>query len=233
MLYWKYKEMRMTREDFRVDPPLLKEVTVLAVPIALQSGFNNLGNIVVQSCINGFGETVMAAYTVASRLGTLSLMPVENVGNSMSVYAGQNFGAGDHKRIRMGVKASQVLNIVISAIMGLLLILFGRNMIYLFLENPSEEILTVSYRYLLFAAVPGILNGIMCIYQQTLRGVGQAGKSVIGGFMQLGTKVAVALLGAYALRNLDVVWLAWPLSFIAGTIYPYIVYKQMYGKAAA
>ncbi len=227
MLYWKYPVMRLKKEDMYVDRKLMGDVTKLAVPIAVQSGFNNLGNIVVQSCINGFGETVMAAYTVASRLGTISLMPSENVGASLSVYAGQNYGAGKNKRIKDGVNAAWKMNIVISILLGAIMVVTGKSMIGIFLSDPSEEIVSVAYRYLMIAAVPSILNGIMCIYQQTLRGVGRATESVVGGFMQLGAKVVVALAGASLFRSLNIVWLAWPISFIAGTIFPYFVYKKI------
>lgn len=226
MLYLKYPLMHLQMHDFRVDTSLIKRITGLAVPIAVQSGFNNLGNIVVQSCINGFGETVMAAYTVASRLGTLSLMPSENVGASLSVYAGQNYGGGKKERIQEGVRASWQLNLILWILLGGVLILGGKPMIGLFLKNPGQEITDIAYRYLLIAAVPSILNGVMCIYQQVLRGVGRATESVIGGFMQLGAKVGVALLGASLFFSLDVVWLAWPISFIAGTVYPYYIYKK-------
>ena len=227
MLWRRFPEMRLKREDFRPDRPLLGEITKLAVPIAVQTGFNNLGNVVVQSCINGFGEAVMAAYTAASRLGTLSLMPAETLGSSMSVFAGQNYGAGRLGRIRKGVKASWQLNILISVILGGVLLLFGKSFIRLFLADPGPEVTTAAYRFLLFAAGPGILNGIMCIYQQTLRGVGKATQAVIGGFMQLGAKVLAALLGARVFLQLDVVWLAWPISFIAGAVFPFFVYRRM------
>ncbi len=228
MLYRRFPAMRLRREDFRLDRPLLGEITKLAVPIAMQTGFNNLGNVVVQGCINGFGEAVMAAYTAASRLGTLSLMPAETLGSSMSVFAGQNFGAGKLGRIKKGVKASWQLNAVISVILGGVLLVFGKSCIGLFLKDPSEEVTSAAYRFLLFAAVPGILNGIMCIYQQTLRGVGKATEAVIGGFMQLGAKVLAALLGARVFLQLDVVWLAWPISFVAGTVFPFLVYRKVF-----
>ena len=228
MLYRRFPEMHLKRKDFRLDRPLLGAITKLAVPIAVQTGFNNLGNVVVQSCINGFGEAVMAAYTAASRLGTLSLMPAETLGSSMSVYAGQNYGAGKLWRIRKGVKASWQMNVIISVILGSALLIFGKMSVGLFLKDPSPEVTTTAYRYLLFAAVPGILNGIMCIYQQTLRGVDKATQAVIGGFMQLGAKVLAALLGAKVFLKLDMVWLAWPISFVAGTIFPFIVYQRMF-----
>ena len=52
--------------------------------------------------------------------------------------------------------------------------------------------------------------------------------AVIGGFMQLGAKVLVALLGARVFLHLDVVWLAWPISFAAGTVFPFLVYRKRF-----
>lgn len=233
MLYIKYPEMRMTREDFKPDFPLFAKITGLALPLAIQSGFNNFGNVMVQSCINGFGETIMAAYTAASRIGAFSLLPAETMAGSLSVYAGQNYGARKMGRIKEGVRASNLMNAVVSIALGVALLVFGRPLTQMFLADASEEILTAASRYLLFAAVPGILYGIMQIYQQVLRGVGYATQSVIGGFIQLGVKVAVALLGSVALRNLDVVWLAWPVSYVAGTVFPYLFYRSHVANSIA
>lgn len=231
MLYRKYPEMHITRDDLRLDGPLLGRITALAVPLALQSGFNNFGNVLVQSCINGFGEAIMAAYTAASRLGTLSLMPVETAASALSVYAGQNYGARKLDRIRDGVRATHIINLVLSTVLGAALLLFGRPLTLLFLSDASEEVLSAASRYLLFAAVPGILYGVMHVYQQVLRGVGRANQSVVGGFVQLGAKVVVAMLGAWVIKDLSIVWLAWPISYVAGTIYPYIDYRRNFEQA--
>ena len=102
LLFRKYPMMRMRRQDLRLHGKLLRQITVLAIPIAVQSAFNNLGNLVAQSAVNLFGEATMAAYTAASRIGTLALMPVETIGSSLSVYASQNHGAGKPQRIRQG-----------------------------------------------------------------------------------------------------------------------------------
>lgn len=226
MLYIKYPEMRMKKEDLPLDIKLFKRVSGLAIPIAIQSGFNNLGNVVVQSCINGFGEIVMAAYTVSSRLSNIALIPMETVGSSLSIYAGQNVGAKKLDRIDDGVKASHKLNLIVSSVLALLLVLFGRSFTLLFLPDASEQILNVSRNFLLFTSIPGFLYGVMFVYQYVLRGVGKTRESMIGSFYQLGAKVLVALIGTYLITNLNIVWLAWPISYIAGTIYPYICYKN-------
>lgn len=227
MLYVKYPKLRLTRKDFVPDGKLFWQVTRLSIPIAVQSGFNNLGNVVVQGCINGFGETVMASYTVGSRLGAFSLMPMETIGSSLSVYAGQNLGAQKFDRIHAGVKASLKMNLIVSVLLGGSLLIFGKPLTQLFLPDATGEIMRISYQYLLFAAVPGILYGIMFVYQYVLRGIGQAKESMIGSFMQLGAKVCVALAGAYAFHKLDLVWLAWPVSYVAGTVYPYLHYRKI------
>ena len=216
LLFRKYPMMRMRRQDLRLHGKLLRQITVLAIPIAVQSAFNNLGNLVAQSAVNLFGEVTMAAYTAASRIGTLALMPVETIGSSLSVYASQNHGV---KRSRSafdkGVRASLQLSLVVSTVLGVFLLLCGRQMAGLFLTEPSAEILTVVQRFLLITAVPGILAGVMQVYQQVLRGVDRANQALMGGVMQLITKIAVVAVGAWGMRNLDVVWL-WLARFLCG-----------------
>ena len=231
LLFKKYPVMRVCREDLRPHRELLGQITVLAVPIALQSAFNNLGNLVAQSAINLFGEATMAAYTAASRLGTLALMPVETIGSSLSVYASQNLGAKKPERIRQGVRASLLLSLMVSTILGAVLLLCGQQMAGLFLTSPSEEIMTIVQRFLLITAVPGILAGVMQVYQQVLRGIDQANEALAGGIMQLATKIAVVAVGAWRLHDLNVVWLGWPASFVMGTIVPYLCYRK-FSKAA-
>ena len=81
-------------------------------------------------------------------------------------------------------------------VLGVFLLLCGRQMAGLFLAEPSAEILTVVQRFLLITAVPGILAGVMQVYQQVLRGVDKANQALMGGVMQLITKMAVVAVGA-------------------------------------
>ena len=48
------------------------QIVVIAVPSTLQQSFISLGNIVIQSIINGFGAPVMAGYSAAVKLNNLS-----------------------------------------------------------------------------------------------------------------------------------------------------------------
>lgn len=216
----KYPEAWPKREDFIWDGRLFCRIAGTAVPIALQSAFNNLSNVAAQSAVNTFGEAAMAAYTAAGRIGTLALMPVETVGSAMSVYAGQNYGARKPDRLRSGLSAALKIVVWMSLPLAVVLLLFGTRLSRLFLSDPSGPVITIVGEYLLIAAVPGVLDGVMQVCQQTLRGIGRPARALAGGVMQLAAKILLATLGAWVVGDLRVVWLGWPLSFAAGSVLP-------------
>ena len=219
LLFKKYPVMRPRRTDLRPDRPLIVTIGRLSIPIAAQSAFNNIGNLVAQGAVNTFGAVAMAAYTAAGRVGAFALMPIETFGNTLSIYAGQNYGAGKMDRLREGMRVTLRLQFALSAILGLVLILFGRPVTRLFIADASDELLKTSCQYLLITAVPGFVPALMFTFQQLLRGAGDTAASMRGGVIQLVSKVAVIALGARVFRSLPVVWLAWPLSFAAAAAY--------------
>lgn len=91
----------------------------------------------------------------------------------------------------------------------------------------AQALSAVVAAVLLITAVPGILAGVMQVYQQVLRGVDRANQALMGGVMQLITKIAVVAVGAWGMQNLDVVWLGWPASFVAGTVIPYFCFQKI------
>ncbi len=230
LLHRKYTVMRFRRVDLAFDLGQFGKIAKLALPIALQSAFNNLGNLVAQAGVNSFGETAMTAYTAAGRLGTLALMPLETVGSSIAVFTAQNHGAGRPDRIREGIRAAQKLVLITGAALGLLLAVFGRTLACLFLKDPKDAVLDIVQSFLWLTAVPGVLAGFMHIYQQALRGVDMPNQALAGGIMQLAAKIAAVVLGAWVFCNLNMVWLGWPLSFLAGAVIPGICCRRYVGN---
>lgn len=221
LLFKKYPVMRPTKEDIKPDRRLIGTITRLSVPIAAQSAFNNIGNLVAQGAVNAFGAVAMAAYTAAGRVGAFALMPLETLGNTLSIYAGQNYGAGKMDRLEEGKRVTLRLQLILSTVLGLILVILGKPVTRLFIAEASDELLRISYQYLLITAVPGFLAGLMVTFQQLLRGTGDTAASMRGGIIQLASKVAVIALGAQVFRSLPVVWLAWPVSFAAAAAYLY------------
>ena len=226
LLFKKYPVLRPERADLQLDKGLLSQIGRLSVPIALQSAFNNLGNLVAQAAVNSFGTVAMAAYTAAGRVGSFALMPLETLGNTLSIYTGQNYGAGKPTRIEEGKRITLRMQLLLSTGLGLVLVLFGRSVTRLFLTEASDELLRISYQYLLITAVPGALAGLMFTYQQLLRGIGDTRASMRGGMIQLAVKVGAIAVGTQLFHSLPLTWAAWPLSFAAAALYLFLHYRK-------
>lgn len=220
--------LRLGPGDLRPDKTVLLRIFKLAVPLSLQSSFTGLGGMLVQACVNGFGTLVMAGYTAASRIGNLILVPMSTLGNALSIYVGQNHGAGQTGRIRAGVRTSLGIALAVSTALGALVVLLADPLIGLFLAQPQPEMLAAARTFLWIAAAPSFLAGVMYIYQFALRGVGRAGASMAGGLTELLAKAGLAALGAWVLKDLNTVWLAWPVSFLAGSLLPiFALYRAL------
>ena len=63
---------------------LLRRLVVIAVPSILQQSFISVGNLLIQSVINGFGTEVMAGYSAAVKLNNLVVTSFTTLGNGVS-----------------------------------------------------------------------------------------------------------------------------------------------------
>ncbi len=72
---------------------MLKSIAVIAIPSIMQQSFISVGNILIQSVINGFGSSVMAGYSAAIKLNNLVITSFTTLGNGISNYTAQNLGA--------------------------------------------------------------------------------------------------------------------------------------------
>ena len=69
-------------------------------------------------------------------------------------------------------------------------------------------------------------------YTHLLRGIGRPNQALAGGLLQILIKISIVAIGVWSLHILDVVWLSWPLSFIAGSIIPIICFHHYLRESA-
>lgn len=130
------------------DLQILKQIVVIAVPSTLQQSFISLGNIIIQSIINGFGAPVMAGYSAAVKLNNLVITSFTTLGNGISNYTAQNLGAGELSRIKQGFKVGVKLVWMLSLPLFLLYFFGGNIVLKFFLDEPSDLALHTGIIYL-------------------------------------------------------------------------------------
>ena len=115
---------RLTREDAKPVGEVCRKCITTGIPIALQNAMISVSMIFLQRTANGFGETVMAAYTATMRVEQLVQQPFASLNAAVSTFAGQNIGAGLQKRVIRGYHRSMLVTVGFAMfIMGIFLLL--------------------------------------------------------------------------------------------------------------
>ena len=86
------------------DKEMLKKIFSIGVPQALENSMFQIGKLLTQSMIAGFGTASIAANACAMTVEQLAFMPGSAMGLAMTTVVGQCVGAGDYKQARSYTK---------------------------------------------------------------------------------------------------------------------------------
>ena len=106
----------------------------IAVPSMVQQSIVSFGMVFVQSLVNSFGSVVLAGYTAATKIDSIAIMPMVNVGNAVSTFTAQNIGAKKPERIREGLRAGRLMAAGIAAVITGILFFKGDVLVAQFVD---------------------------------------------------------------------------------------------------
>ena len=165
----------------------------MGLPMGFQFSITAIGSMVMQSVNNGLGSVYVSGFTAALKIKQFTICPFDAIASAVSVYCGQNLGAGRLDRIRQGVREGMVIVIAYGISVGLVLVFTGRTLSMLFVGREADAVLDAAARYLkclgLFYWSLGILN----VARLSIQGLGYAGRAVFAGVMEMAARSAVSL----------------------------------------
>lgn len=223
-LYRHYPMLRFKLRDMRPNLEIISRVIKIGLPMGLQSACFAIGMMVIQATINSYGTDVVAGYTAAVRVETITWLVPTTLGHSISNYTGQNAGAKDIDRIQAGFKSALKISIISALVSTLLVYLLGTPMLRLFIDQ-QPEILKVAQGCLFVNATFYVFIGLIVLYNGALRGIGDIGIPMFSAFIELFIKVGGALLLSYLFDYFGI-WFAEPIGWILGTIPSAIHYHR-------
>ena len=89
-------------------------------------------------------RTVIACNVIIMRVDGFAMMPNMTFGQAMSVYTGQNVGAGKLDRVVQGRKQGTAMAVGLACAITACLLLFGRHLFALFTD--TEELIVLAGR---------------------------------------------------------------------------------------
>ena len=208
-------EMRLKKDDFRLDWPFALRLLKLGSPMAFQNGIISVGGMILQFVVNGFGVVFIAGYTATNKLYGILEIAAISYGYSTATFTGQNLGAGHIDRIRQGNRASLMLSLVTSAIIGGIMILFGKFIVGCFLSGEPTEVeaaLDVGYRYLTLMSLFLPVLYILHVERSCLQGMGNTVLPMVSGIAEFIMRTGAAFLLPGIIGDAGIFWaevLAW------------------------
>ena len=208
------------------DLQLLKQIVVIAIPSTLQQSFISIGNIMIQSIINGFGAPVMAGYSAAVKLNNLVITSFTTLGNGISNYTAQNLGAMKLERIKQGFGVGVKLVWMLSLPLFLLYFFSGNIVLKLFMDNPTELAMQTGIIYLKILSPFYFVVSSKLVADGILRGAGMMKKFMIATFTDLILRVLLAFCFSRTVLGATGIWCAWPIGWCVAAVLSIIFYRN-------
>lgn len=220
---------RFDPKDLHIDIDSLKEITSVGIPAGIQSTMFSLSNVVIQSSINEFGGTVMAANGAASSIGNFIYNAMSAFQQTCLTFTSQNIGAGKIDRIKKILFVCLLMVVFTGGLLGLSAYIFGRPLLSLYTKDSN--VIASGLTRLLYVCVPYFIYGFMDVIVGALRGMGTSLAPMI-----------VSLLGICAFRlvwvatyfrshhTIEALYISYPVSWIITAVVQSLIFIFAYTK---
>ena len=220
---------RFEWKDARITWEKLGRMTRIGLPAGLQGASFAISNILIQSSINSFGSVTMAGNAAAANVEGFCYVAMDSFSQAAISFTGQNFGAKEYRRIDRVFVYALILGTSSGLLFGVPAYLFGGHLLSIFSTDPA--VIDV-----------GLLRmGIICVTQFTsiwmntpgnvCRAMGRSLFPMINIVSCVCVFRVIWILTVFAVeRNLTILYLSYPISWvlaaITGTIYYLAVRKK-------
>ena len=220
------KGIHLKKKHFKPDFSVMKKIILLGIPVSLEQSSRSIGMILMTSIVAGFGTIVLASYGIGGQMISLIVIPALSLSIANSTLVGHNIGAGKIERAEKIAKLSTILGFVVLTFIGVLMFIFAKPIIGIFIHD-NIEVINEGSLYLRVMALFFGLMGINMSLLGTLRGSGNVGTTLkITGTTILVQILSAFILAKYVLHNEMGVYVSMPISSAVGAGLALIVFYR-------
>lgn len=152
---------------------LLKNMTILLIPLVLTNLLNSIYNIVDGIWIgNLIGENGVSAITNCYPLTLIVTSISTGLAIATSVLVSQYYGAKENEKLKSVMGVSYLTTIIVGIITALLMI--ASSTLWLKVLNTPDEIFDMTRQYLIIYLIGFIFNFILTVIMEALRAIGNS-----------------------------------------------------------
>ena len=131
---------RLDLRHLGVDWKILRRIFMIGLPVGVQQSLTAFSNAFVQTYINGFGSTAIAAgWSCHVKVDQFSILPVQSIGQATTTFVSQNLGAGKLDRAKQGTKIAVRMGVAVLVAIGVCIYFSSEGLVRLF--NGEADVL--------------------------------------------------------------------------------------------
>lgn len=199
------------------DRAFYRRLFAVMIPILIQNVITNFVSLLDNLMVGAVGTEQMSGVAIVNQLLFVYNLAIFGGISGAGIFTTQFFGSRDNEGIRQTVRMKYYIVLAVFAVFFAALVLFGEQLIMLFLHESTEEIdlaLTLQFgkQYLSVMLIEMIPFAIMQVYAGTLRETGETGLPMRAGIIAIVVNLIlnyVFIFGKLGLPAMGVVGAAW------------------------
>lgn len=162
-------EYKLSIKELKLEAKPCLNIVKVGVPCSINSMVFSLSNVVIQSSINSFGDTIIAGSAASNNITIFTYQIPAVIYSANISFTGQCYGAGKFDRVEKLAVRSCLLSFVSTTVVSILFTLSPATFLGLFSSDPDvlqaavPKLLIVSWSYLVYGvaeSILGILRGL-------------------------------------------------------------------------
>ena len=199
--------LKVDLKKLGLERSVVARIMQVGLPAGFQGVIFSLSNVVIQSSLNSFDDSVLVAgSSAAANIENFVYVSMDSFYQAAITFVGQNYGAGLCDRVDKVARQCIAFAVITGVVLGNLAYLFGTPLAGIYAPGEPDVVRQAVTR-LLYVSCPYFLCGIMDTLVGVLRGLGS---SVI--------PMIVSLVGACGLR-LVLVAIVFPIEHSPESLY--------------
>ena len=136
-LFRSHEDFGLHLAKLRLSKDKAQAILRLGIPSGFQNAIFGIANLFVQLGVNSFSAVMVAGNSAAANADALIYDVMAAFYTACASFMGQNYGSGNKKRVRDSYFVSLAYSFGIGLAMGLLLVVFGKQFLSLFTNDPE------------------------------------------------------------------------------------------------
>ena len=224
--------IRLSLARIRIYAKELLEIIKVGIPTGIQSTLFSFSNVIIQSSYNYFGSVTVAGVGAGANIDAFVYLPMNSVYQAALTFTSQNYGAKKYDRLKKVAINSTVIVSAFGIIIGLIVIVFGRNIAWLYTD--TESVIDVAMIRVMVMGTTYFTCGIMDVGSGCLRGIDHA---VYPMFVTIAGACGLRIVWIMTVfehhKDLLVLLMSYPISWVVTSVALFLGYAYFHKKLLA